>query len=249
MEFRVSAGSESFLWEEFDINGVKLLDESGFRHFVAFDSDSRLNRYWQSDFGGRVYSGTVEYSGQTQSGRQTEPTDTDYDGVQLEIGFSYFPEPDGMYRTGRSGVRMAVGVDSWRRGIHDSWTVGSPAVLTPGYVENYTTVYGRLGAHYSGEGGWGFNVGAKYPLRTTETIGLEAVGFDSDVTLNPQGRFTLYADVGMRFSRSWGAQLYYDSYHFAESDPEPVQSGGATYLVWQPESRQETLGFKVSFTF
>jgi len=242
MDFRISAGSESFLWEEYDSDGSKLLEESGLRHFIGFDADSWLDSHWQSDFGGRVYSGTVDYDGQTQSGAPVT-TDTDYDGHQFEAGFSYFPDNQNplVANKGRSGIRMAVGVDSWRRNLQGSG----------GYVENYTTTYGRVAAHYGGGGFWSFNLGAKYPFATSETVGLKDLGYASDVTLHPRGRFSLYADFALQFSRSWGMQVYYDSYRFAKSDPEPVYSpsDGTTYNVWQPEIRQDVLGAKLSFTF
>jgi hypothetical protein len=254
MDFSISAGSESFMWEEYDTNNSKLLDESGLRHFVAFDAASWLDRHWQSDFGGRVYSGTVDYDGQTQTGTKV-PSDTDYNGIQFEAGFSYYPGNQNPFvtNTGRSGIRMAVGVDSWRRNIQDTQyeTTTGTIVSVDGYVENYTTTYGRIAAHYGGGGRWSFNLGAKYPFATTETVGLEALGYASDVTLHPQGNFSLYANLGLQFSRSWGMQIYYDSYRFAKSDPETVYSpsDGTTYYVWQPESHQDVLGAKFSFTF
>jgi hypothetical protein len=239
VDISVSAGSESFLWEEYDSGGGKLLDESGLRHFIAVEAKGWIDGHWQSDFGGRVYSGTVEYDGQTQTGAPVT-TDTDYDGMQLEAGFSYFPGSASSGQ-GRTGIRMAVGVDTWRRNL----------LGNGGYREDYTTTYGRIGAHYGDGGFWAFNLGAKYPFATTEGVGLKDLGFDSDVTLHPQGRFSLYADLAMQFSPQWGMRLYYDSYRFAESDPEPVYSpvDSATYSVWQPESRMDVLGAQLSFNF
>lgn len=253
MEYRVSAGTEAFLWEEYDASGGKLLDEAGLRHFVAFDADNWLNRNWQSDFRAKVYSGSVEYNGETVSGAATQSTDTDYDGLLMEAGFSYFPDIDNASspNAGRAGIRMAVGFDSWRRSIQDSRTVSLTPTEVPGYVENYTVAYGRLGATFGGGGNWSFDAGAKYPFYTSETVGLKALGYASDPTLKPQGRFSLYADVGIQFNRWWSMQFYYDSYRFARSGAEPVYYPGSdvTYLVWQPESRQDAVGVKVSFTF
>jgi len=242
MDFRISGGSESFTWGEYDTNGNKILDETGLRHFIAFDADSWIDSQWQSDFGGRVYSGTVDYDGQTQSGTAVT-TDTDYDGIQFEAGFNYYPETAGQLdrNSGRLGIRMAVGADNWRRSI-----LGSG-----GYMENYSGTYGRVGAHFGGAGFWSFNLGVKYPFAVSESVGLKDIGYASDVTLHPQGRFSVYGDLSLRFSRSWGMSLYYDSYRFAKSDPESVYSpiDSVTYNVWQPESRMDIFGAKLSFTF
>lgn len=248
MDVQVSAGSELFRWEE-NNSGIKLLDETGLRHFIGIDANHWLDSYWQSDVTGRIYSGQVEYNGQTQSGTQTESTDTDYDGIQLEAGFRYYPKPQHSEGGGQSGIRLALGVDSWRRNIHDSQT--ADGTIISGYIENYAIAYGRMGVHYGGGSPLSFNLGVKYPFYTNETIELKTLGYESDVTLHPKGRLSLHADVGLQFSRAWGGQLYFDSYRFAKSDAEPVYypTANTTYLVWQPESRQEVFGARISFTF
>lgn len=244
MDFRVSAGSESFLWQEYETNGAKLLEESGLRHFVAFDADSWIDRQWQSDFGGRVYSGTVDYDGQTNL-HSAVTTDTDYDGIRFEAGFSYYPVSPSSFAGdgGRSGIRMALGVDTWRRSLHDTQLANGTPVS--GYVEHYEVVYGRIAAHYGGGGRLTFNLGTKYPFAATETVDTTTLGLPSDVSLHPQGRFSLYADIGFQITPSWGLMAYYDSYRFAKSDP--VLVGSST--VAQPESHQDTYGAKLSFTF
>jgi len=243
-DFRVSAGSESFVWQEYDTSGNTLLEESGLRHFISFDADSWVDSQWQSDFGGRVYSSTVDYDGQTQSGTPVS-SNTDYDGLQLEAGFSYYPgrRHASAGAQGRSGIRMSVGADYWRRNIQDSQLPNGTPVN--GYVERYTTTYGRIAIHYGGGGPWSFNVGVKYPFAVTETVGLKALGLPSDGTLHPQGRFSLYADLALQLSRAWGAQVYYDGYRFAKSDPETV----GTTIIEQPEIHEEVFGAKLRFTF
>jgi len=244
MDFRVSVGSESFSWKEYDNSGSRLLEEDGLRHFVAFDANNSIDNYWDSDFSGRVYSGTVDYDGQTQSGRPVS-TDTDYDGFQLEAGFRYYPISQNRVslNQGRGGIRMAVGVDTWRRKLHDATLPDNTVVL--GYTEEYTTTYGRLAAYYGGGGRYTLNAGVKYPFVTNESVGLEALGLPSDVTLHPQGRFSPYANIELQLNRNWGVQLYYDSYHFAESDAETV----GTATVIQPKINQQVIGGKVSFLF
>lgn len=236
MDMQVSAGSELFLWEEYK-DGDRLLDERGLRHFVAIDADNWVNSNWQSDFAGRIYSGTVEYNGENQSGVKTEPTDTDYDGIRLEAGFSYYPQQHG--GSGQTGLRMAVGGDTWRRNIHDSRTADGRFVS--GYIENYTIIYGLLGVLYRDSAQWSLNLGVKYPFYTNEVVELKAIGYDSDVTLKPKGRLSLHADFGYQFTPNWGGQLYFDSYRFAKSD--------SVANFYQPEIYQEVFGAKVSFTF
>lgn len=234
-EIDIAGGIEYFQWAEFDSRG-KLLDETGWRNFVAVDAKSWLNHRWLSDLGGRFYSGTVEYDGQTQSGMPAT-TDTNYDGYQFELGVTYVEQE--LANTGRAGIRMAVGIDSWRR-----------ALLGPGgYVENYNVTYGRLASHYEAGGLWSFNLGAKYPFATSETVGLESIGFASDVTLHPKGVISTYADIRLRLGSRWETQIYYDSYRFAKSDSKKSYYlvDNKYYEVRQPQSNQDVLGIKITF--
>lgn len=244
MDFRISAGTESFNWKEYDSSGIRLLKEDGLRHFVAFDANNTIDSYWDSDFSGRLYSGTVDYDGQTQSGIKVA-TDTDYDGFQLEAGFRYYPVSQNRVslNQGRGGIRMAVGVDVWRRKLNDARLSDGSVIL--GYTEEYTTTYGRLAAYYGGGGWYTLSAGVKYPFVTTEHVSLKDIGLPSDVTLRPQGRFSPYANIELQLSRHWGVQLYYDSYNFAESDSEMV----GIYSVTQPKIKQQVIGGKVSFLF
>jgi len=242
----VSAGTEYFIWQEYSDGGSKLLDETGMRYFVGVSGSNDLNRNWSSDFGVRLYSGTVDYDGETQP-PQSVPvkTDTDYSGTTFELGFTRYTAERRNLATGEWLIRFAIGTDRWRRGLQDSHDANGNAVS--GYVERYLSNYAKLGAIYRVEGSWEAGFGAKAPFFVSEKADMGG----SNVTLNPEGQLSLYAHLDVPLSRQWGVSVNYDSYRFAKSDKELtyIPSKSAYYWVWQPESSQDTLGVAVHYRF
>lgn len=233
-EIDVSAGTESFVWEEFADSGSKLLDETGWRYFVAVEGTNSINRAWDSDFSIRLYSGTVDYDGQTMNGVPVK-TDTDYNGSNFELGFTRYTAGRRDLASGEWLIRFAVGTDRWRRGLQDSHDANGNAVS--GYAEYYLANYARLGATYRIEGSWEAGFGAKAPFFIAE----EATIGSTDVSLNPEGQLSLYAHLLVPITAQWRIGLNYDSYRFAKSDPD---NG-----YYQPESTQDTLGASVHYRF
>lgn len=243
-EIDISGGSEYFLWQEFSDGGSKLLDESGMRYFVSVWGTNRIDRGWDSDFGGRLYSGTVAYDGQTTAGVPLK-TDTDYNGSNFELGFTHYAAGRRNLASGEWLIRFALGTDRWRRSLQDSHDRDGNAVS--GSVERYVSNYAKLGAIYRREGRWEAGFGAKAPFFISEEADLEG----STVTLNPEGQLSLYAHLDVPLSNQWSLGVKYDSYRFSKSDKELVYlpSKSAYYRVWQPESSQDTLGVAVHYRF
>jgi hypothetical protein len=228
----LTAARESFRWREYDAAGARLLEETGPRyHFGAewrhaLRSDERLSLRLR----GSLYFGDIDYDGQacTISSGSCTPfqTDADYNGVTAEGILAWRIGPIGQ-------VFAGGGFDSWRRDIKGRGNVS-------GAIENWTTFYAAAG----GGASWRYpsihldaRAGLKLPIITDEET-------DFGVSLNPKGRFSIFAELStdvMQGDRAvWGVGLYYDSYRFDESDRERAGS----LVIWQPESRQEVVGVR-----
>lgn len=229
----IGGGVEQFVWQEYDDGGGKLLKESGPRLFVSLEAQKEVSNRWTYGFRGRLYSGTVEYDGQLMDGTPYT-TDTDYDGIAISADFTgRFIGTDGRYSN--LGLRLGIGGEAWRRHL----------LGAAGYTEEYVAVIGKLGLAYLPEQGWFGEAGAKYPFSVNEDVDI----YD-DVSLSPQGAFSLYASVGYNFNQRWVVKGYYDSYRLKASDPKPLYDAGVLVGdVYQPESRMDVLGVTVGFYF
>lgn len=256
IDFGVTAGYESFVWEEFDATGSQLLEESGTRYaisgFLGNTLRTREKLIYRAD--AKLYFGTVDYDGQTQDGVALT-SDTQYGGLMLEGEMGYRADiSDGTIAwdfIGRGGF------DAWRREIDDS--VDASGRRVHGIAEQYTILNIRAGTGPSWQmGRWQGRLlaGYKLPLLTNEHISEDDSRFDEDVNLEPEGRFSPFLNfnnsIRMTDSLWITINAFYDSYRFDASDPELVRDkDGQTLMVWQPESSQDNYGFQagVSFSF
>jgi hypothetical protein len=235
----VRIGVEKFSWREYDADGSRLLEESGPRLVVGVDwarnleSDGTLLLQTHGAF----YFGRVDYDGQacTLAGSCVPfTTDTYYGGGRGEVLIARRPRPD-------SGPEAFVGggIDSWRRDIKGRASVS-------GAIEDWVVLYALAGAGYfvtDSTRRFSARAGIKYPFYVYE------VPNSYDVTLNPEGAASFFMRVSVDFFNGdkpiWGLGLYYDSYRFDQSDQEHV----GLVTIWQPESRQDTLGIYSAFYF
>ncbi len=255
LDFGAKAGLEHFLWEEFDTDGSKLLDESGVRYmlsgFLGNTLRTKKNFIYHAD--AKIYFGSVDYDGQTQD-RVPVTSDSNYTGfmVEGEVG----------YRAGNANGNFAWdivgrgGFDSWVRQIDNSTDVTGRSVR--GATEQYIILNLRAGTGpYWQAGKWQGRIigGFKLPFLTSERIRKEDSGFDDDVVLEPKGRvspfLSFYNYVRLNDKLLFTIEAFYDSYRFDASDPEIVGDHGDTILVWQPKSSQDNYGLQggVSFSF
>lgn len=228
----VAGGVEYFQWQEFRDSGSLLLEETGPRYFIEVAGTNDLDAAWQVDFGGRLYSGRVEYDGQTMSGIPVT-TDTDYNGARAELGFVRNIDAgavDALWQ-----LRFALGLEQWRRNLRD--TTLPDATPVSGYVERYYTSFARLGVSYHQRGAWSLGAGVKAPFNTREEVDVGT----ATVTLKPEGQLSLFAGAEVAIAPAMSVRVDYDSYRFARSDP---QAG-----YYQPESRQDTLGIALLYRF
>jgi hypothetical protein len=236
---------QAFHWREFGGAGERLLQEKGARLAVggAYDNFQRTNSGVLYSINGKLYLGTVNYDGQTQSGIAAT-TDTRYLGVNLEAL--------GGYRIGQ-GVSLdvfgGIGLDDWLRSIAD----GTSAIGTPvyGYDEYYTIAYGKVGLGFFrtlANGNYRLQAGAKLPVYTSEYVDL-----GDGATLHPGIKPSVFAnfqfDFGSGRHSRFAVALYYDSYRFCQSDPELLTSGGVTYVVVQPRSHMDVYGLRAGYYF
>ena len=233
-EIDVAGGVEYFKWEEFSDSGSKYLDETGQRNYIELVGTDPLESDWLIEFGGRFYSGTVEYDGQTISGIPVS-TDTDYNGARLELGFAHYDFGGGIADGGALSLRFALGLEQWRRSLRD--TKLSDGTPVTGYVERYTSTYARLGATYHFHEQWSFGAGVKAPFHTKEEVDIGGV----TITLHPEGQLSLFAGIEIPINNGWGLSVDYDTYRFAKSD---LQAG-----YYQPKSTQDTIGLALHYRF
>jgi hypothetical protein len=229
-EFDFRFGVEHFRWREYD-GGTRLLEEKGPRVHLGVDWKTPLqgNNLFL-DLSGTLYLGRVDYDGQACSlGGSCTPfnADADYLGVQARGLFARrFGDASGLELFGGGGF------DAWQRDIQGHGGVS-------GATENWYVFYlaGGVGGYWGTPTTRGSaRIGIKYPLYTEEYPDTY------DVTLNPEGQVSPFAEVKFDFMsggrRSWGLGFYYETYRFAESDKERDGS----VVIWQPKSHQETIG-------
>lgn len=229
----IHAGIEQFAWTESDDGGGWLLDEQGQRHFVGILGTNHLNRDWSIDFGGRVYSATVDFDGRAPGG-QSYASQSDYNGYRLELGFARYTASRGRPDTGEWVIRFALGIDQWRRALRDAALADGTPVR--GYVQRYNASFARLGASWVHRE-WSAGLGAKAPLYTSEEFDSGSTSY----TFTPEGMLSPYASVEISLSPQWGIALDYDSYRFAKSDPDRGHA--------QPASEQDSYGLSIHYRF
>lgn len=233
-ELSLRFGIENFRWREYDTSGARLLEEQGPRVHLGLDWRRPVGSANDMflDVGGTLYVGDVDYDGQacnisTNTCRPYQ-SDSTYTGLQAHATFAR------RFGGTSSGAELfgGGGFDTWRRNIDGDGTVR-------GAVEDWYVFYvlAGVGSYWNGSNmRANARIGVKYPFYTEEYPDAY------DVTLNPDGRQSLFSTVRIDFTRDdkplWGLGLYYDSYRFDESDRERDGS----VLIWQPKSKQDAIG-------
>lgn len=237
-QVELGGGMEWYQWEEFDDNGRKLLSETGPRYFIEVKGTNRVEKHWWQDFSCRLYSGTVDYDGETMSGTPIT-TNTDYSGLRAEIGFSYLAERSKSATVGGDWLlRFAVGIDSWRRGLLDTTTSGGTPVS--GYSENYVASYASVAGQYLGNG-WRGGIGVMAPYYVEEKVSII-----SGDTFHPAGQLSPFANVEFFVEKHWSVVLEYDTYRFAKSDSISID---ASTTAHQPKSHRDSYSASVRYHF
>lgn len=236
-QVELGGGVEYYQWEEFADNGDSLLTETGPRYFIEVKGTNRVENRWWQDFSCRLYSGTVNYDGQTMGGTPIT-SDTDYSGVRAEVGFNYLTRNRSEQHSGDWLVRFGLGIDSWRRGIQSTTTSGG--IPVSGYSERYLVSYATVAGQYLGSG-WRGGVGVVAPYYTTEEVSILPGS-----TLHPAGQLSLQANVEFYLAAQWSLVLEYESYRFAKSDEVRVDP---VTVAYQPKSNRDSYSAFVRYHF
>lgn len=224
---------EHFRWRESTNPAVT---EEGIRYGVGGSWLPAKDSGWLLGWKGKLYWGSVDYDGTLLFSNTPAQGTTRYSGAVNEFLVVYRPADARFDRLDFVG---SLGLDAWERR------------LSAQQREDYTVVFARLGVDYNvrASQGWFGGGGIKKPLFAREDAHLRDIGFDQNPTLRPGKDPSFYAQAGYRFTPKWSLLGYYDSYRFGRSGAERVTSGGASFLVSQPQSRMDVLGVRLAHTF
>jgi hypothetical protein len=233
---------ESFTWKEYGSLGEELLEESGPRFGVGFAFHKVFGSGLALKPRAEFFGGSVDYDGATQAGVPVS-SETDYFGFKGEfdlggqIGNKVIFEPFA-----------GIGLRGWDRDINDSTTVtGTPAI---GYTEQWFMSYLRIGLRLLSPPSVSFRgyfeLGARVPLHTENTVLLSEKFPVTDVTLEPGNKTSFFAEGGFR-TGGFKMTLFYETLRFKESPPELEPVSG--FYFYQPRSEADIYGVRVGAAF
>jgi hypothetical protein len=244
-EFYVYGAVESFIWREFDA-GERAVKESGPLFGIGLAYSREFEDHLTLTPKGEFFFGSVDYDGHACDifgTCQPATSKTTYFGLKLEgdIGRRFRPtqssfiEPFG-----------GLGLRAWQRDIKNG--TASDGSATAGYIEDWSTLYFRLGVR----GGMDFSksskmfaeAGVKLPLYNENTAYVSNIGLGPDVTMHPGKQASFFAETGIILSRI-KASVFYDGLRFPQSSS--VSNG--YYLFYQPKSTMDIYGVKVGVVF
>ena len=231
---------QDYTWKEFDESGSKLLEESGYLYGAAFDFDSRRNILgWRT--GITLFSGQVDYEGLTWALTPVK-TDVFYMGTRLYVDLipNYRFSNDLLLKT-----FGGIGFSGWLRDLEDTQT--QDGAFVSGAEEWWWSVYGRVGAGASYPVSNAFEIfseaGTKIPIYSVNHANLYVSGTPS-VDLEPEMRFSPFADLGVRWNQ-FVVKVSYDTLWFDKSDSV---SASGLYTLHQPESEADIIRLSIAWT-
>ena len=231
----VSADAEHFRWRE---STDPVVTEKGQRFGLGWDFLAEREAGWQFAYRGQFRRGTVNYDGSFLFSGDPATARVRYTGLVNEV--------QGIYRLpdNRLGLELVGGLG------HDYWERN----ILPDQQEDYSLIFVRLGLNLDRRAtpGWFGGGGVKLPIWVSENARFDELGFDQNPRLEPEGRWSIYAQAGYRFTPAWSLIGYYDSYRFSESKPVAVTTPtdpGTTFFFVQPQSRMDTYGVRLRYSF
>jgi hypothetical protein len=234
-QLAVSGAIEYFQWKEFT-EPIEVVEE-GPMFVLGLDYTQRKDKGLLFAYRGKVYFADVDYDGALLFA-PTVPADgsTTYTGTAHEAQLRYRLAPQRGYSL---DVLASAGVDLWERELSDV------------QQEDYTIAFVRFGLELNatGERGWTFGAGLKFPVWTEEDAHFTDAGFDQNPELQPEAKVMGYGHAGFRFQPNLALIAYVDGFNFAESDSVTVTQGGSTFEFFQPASRQYNVGVKLQYLF
>ena len=238
-----------FTWKEFG-DGKRLLKEEG----LLYGAGGAINvDLLKSEAAGaltlrgkaELFGGDVDYDGQTQPPNPLPvKTDVIYFGTKAEaaVGWAF---PVG---AARIEPFAGLGYRWWLRDLQNSTTrdTDGTVVSVQGYTEWWESVYTKLGTtvDYKINDQWRLfgEAGGKYPFYNANKVDIVGNG---TVTIKPEPRWSLFAEVGAR-NRRFRPALFYEGYRVAQS---PVVRINQTTGVLQPRSDEDIFGVSFAWCF
>jgi hypothetical protein len=226
---------QRFRWTEPTI-GVK---EKGPLWGIGLNWDQDKPERLAFRYRGKYYFGRVDYDGSTLITNQPVQTQVDYDGLLNELQLTY--------RRHESPTRVGVGfgLDYWNRQLSDVQR------------EEWWVYFVRVGAEWTQRyrDGWFFGGGIKYPFYVYENPHATSIGFTEETKLYPEGKLSLYADLGYRRGYVM-VSAFYDSWRFEQSATERTSGppcvaafGTQTCGLFQPASNADMYGIRLHVFF
>ncbi|HUI67743.1 MAG TPA: hypothetical protein VL087_06005 [Nitrospirota bacterium] len=241
--------AESFTWKEFDDSGARVVKESGPLFGIGIAYSHEFEDQLTFTPKGEIFFGSVDYDGQTQTGEPLTTT-VGYFGLTLDgdigrkfkVSQSFSLEPFG-----------GLGLRWWLRDIKNGTT--STGAISQGYMEGWTTLYGRLGVRggidVSKQTMMFFEGGVKLPFYNENTAYWSNIG-GQDLTFHPGKQSSPFAEIGMKVNRV-KASLFYDSMRFTKSNviTDVITTSEAVIIhqYWQPKSTADIYGVKIGASF
>ena len=226
---------ENFEWKEFNASGSQLLKESGPIYGIGISTRSENANFITTKLKGELFSGSIDYDGQTQAGTSVK-TDTDYYGFKIEgdIGKRYIvSEKSSLEPFAGLGYRW------WSRDL-----ITTSAAI--GYEERWYSIYGRLGIRgdhiVSDQLKIFVEAGVKLPMYTENEADLTVLGLQK-VTLEPGNEPSAFAETGLRWNRL-KITLYYEGMRFSQSE---LDNRYRAFI--QPESQADMYGVKIGMSY
>jgi hypothetical protein len=229
-QFTLGGGIEYFSWTE-DTQPIKVKESGPLAVFTIGYTQPREQGFLFA-YRGEVYFGDVNYDGALLfSPNVPVSSQTQYVGTANEAQVRY--------RTQGFDVLAALGIDVWNR------------QLSSNQQEDYRVAFVRLGVEYAtGQHGWLFAAGAKYPVWTQENAHFTDLGFDQNPTLTPGKELSGYASAGYRFDSHWSMLGFFDGYRFGQSNTVFVTAGGVPQGGFvQPATNTYVLGIRAQYSF
>ncbi len=238
-EFDVYGTIESFTWKEFDDSGGEFLEESG-PIFGAGITAKGLIQPLTIKGRAELFSGSVDYDGQTQAGMSVT-SDTEYLGGKVEADLGWLIVIDETFAL---EPFAGIGYRWWERDIKSTGTA-------IGYIENWWSSYVRLGlrseSEISTQSKLFAEVGAKIAIKNENEVDLTEIGLPL-ITVEPANATAFFAEIGLR-GEPFVISLFYEGLRFKKSDMVIVSAGPAILGFTQPESEADIFGLNAGFAF
>ena len=234
--FSITPGIMYFHYEEFDLNNNTLDTESGFIPGVSLSI--HLD---QSSLGAHLFTGKVDYDGQTQSG-VPHKTDTD------ESLYYFFYRYDFLNINNDYNFFVSTNYQFWERLIKANNGVGS---LYEEYSWWHVEAGFKINKTLSNHNVLKFELASLRTFNGDITIDLNDVGF-GEANLDLGDKFGLRGllslDLNTDYHSNINIGIEYKYWGFGRSNTEILSDGLSNISITEPESDSNLLRFFIQFT-